>query len=69
MTTTQLLSPKDIVALLGQNGAEVTDRAAFVKAFQALFPSLPAQERASLLIEILSYVDSVLEPETLQATA
>lgn len=69
MTTIQLLSPKEIIALLSQNGVEVTDRAAFVKAFQALFPSLPAQERANLLIEILSYVDSVLEPETLQATA
>jgi hypothetical protein len=69
MTTTQLLSPKEIIALLAQNGAEVADRAAFVKSFQALFPSLPAQERANLLIEILSYVDSVLEPETLQATA
>lgn len=69
MTTIQLLSPKEIIALLAQNGAEVADRVAFVKAFQALFPSLPAQERASLLAEILTYVDSILEPETLQAAA
>ena len=69
MTTTQLPSPKEIIGLLAQNGVSSKDREVFVKSFKALYPTLSAAERATLLVEILAYVDSTLEPETLSATA
>lgn len=65
MTATHLPSPKEIIALLAKNGAQTVDKDAFVKAFKALYPTLSATERAELLADLLIYVDTVLESETL----
>ena len=68
MTNAQF-SPKEIIGLLAQNGVLTTDREAFVKSFKALYPTLPATDRAALLIEILAYVDSTLAPNISNAVA
>ncbi len=54
MTTTHLPTPKEIVALLAQNGAQASDKDAFVKAFKALYPTLSATKRAELLEDLLN---------------
>ncbi|MFN0036445.1 MAG: hypothetical protein ACKVUS_15375 [Saprospiraceae bacterium] len=69
MTTTHIPAPKEIVALLTQNGALPIDKEAFVKSFKTLYPTLSATERAGLLAEILAYVDSILEAAPLPAAA
>jgi hypothetical protein len=69
MTTTHIPTPKEIVALLAQNGVPTVDKAAFVIAFKTLYPTLSISERAGLLAEILAYVDSTLESETLPVAA
>ncbi|MBK6993632.1 MAG: hypothetical protein IPH31_01410 [Lewinellaceae bacterium] len=69
MTTTHIPTSKEIVALLAQNGVQSTDKDTFVKAFKTLYPTLSATERAGLLVDLLAYVDSVLESETLPAAA
>ena len=69
MTTAHTPTPKDILALLAQNGVLSTDKEAFVKAFKTLYPTLSATERAELLADLLVYVDTVLEFETVPAAA
>ncbi|MBC7773927.1 MAG: hypothetical protein H7246_00705 [Phycisphaerae bacterium] len=69
MTTTHIPTPKEIVALLAQNGVLALDKDAFVKAFKTLYPKLSTTERAELLADLLVYVDTVLESETLPTAA
>ncbi len=69
MTTAHIPTPKEIVALLAQNGVQTNDNDVFTKAFKTFYPTLSATERAGLLAEILAYVDSTLESETLPAAA
>ncbi|GEM_PF-2289218 len=68
MTTTHIPTPKEIIALLAENGVLNADREAFVKAFKKFYPRLSATERAGLLAMILAYVDSNLESEALADT-
>lgn len=69
MTIIQIPTPKDIVALLAQDGVLTVDKEAFAKAFKTLYPTLSATERAGLLAEVLAYIDSTLEAGNLPAAA
>jgi hypothetical protein len=69
MTNSHIPTPKDIVALLAQNGVQASDKNAFVQAFKTFYPTLSATERAGLLVDLLAYLDSVLESQTLPAAA
>ncbi|MFN0216003.1 MAG: hypothetical protein ACKVT2_17220 [Saprospiraceae bacterium] len=69
MTASHIPAPKDIIALLAQNGVYSTDKEAFVKAFKVLYPTLSATQRTELIADLLAYVDTVLEPERLPKSA
>jgi len=69
MTNSHIPTPKDIVALLAQNGVQTSDKNAFVQAFKTFYPTLSAKERAELLADLLAYADSVFESDTLSAAA
>ena len=69
MTNSHIPTPKDIVALLTQNGVQASDKNAFVQAFKTLYPTLSAKERAELLADLLAYADSVFESDSLSAAA
>jgi len=69
MTNSNIPTPKAVVALLTQNGVLLSDKNAFVQAFKTLYPTLSAKERAELLADLLAYVDSVFESDSLTAAA